>query len=159
MCITFSSVTYAITRTNAHILNGHLHPVHHDRNTFQPPAENGSPDYAPWFVHPLEGSDNISVFHDDLWRPDRVSLLPRSVRRRPFPGFLYLSDFYRRHELQTRIGLTYGVASLSGAFLGLLAAAIEKMSGIGGLKGHKMDLSARRRLHCPLWRLRTMHSA
>ena len=55
-----------------------------------------------------------------------------------FPGFvLYLSDFYRRHELQTRIGLIFGAASLSGAFSGLLAAAIVKMNGIGGLKGYK----------------------
>ena len=55
-----------------------------------------------------------------------------------FPGFvLYLSDFYQRHELQKRIGLIYGAASLSGAFSGLLAAAIEKMNGIGGLKGYK----------------------
>ena len=55
-----------------------------------------------------------------------------------FPGFiLYLSTFYRRHELQRRVGLIYGAASVSGAFSGLLAAAIEKMNGIGGLKGYK----------------------
>lgn len=53
-----------------------------------------------------------------------------------FPGFvLYLSDFYRRDEIQSRIGLLYGAASIAGAFSGLLAAAIEKMDGIAGLAG------------------------
>lgn len=53
-----------------------------------------------------------------------------------FPGFvLYLSDFYRRTELQTRIGWIYGAASVSGAFSGLLAAAIEKLDGTGNLAG------------------------
>jgi MFS family permease len=53
-----------------------------------------------------------------------------------FPGFvLYLSDFYRRHELQTRIGLIYGAASVSGAFSGLLAAAIHSLNGKANLKG------------------------
>ncbi|KAL7911703.1 MFS general substrate transporter [Trichoderma velutinum] len=53
-----------------------------------------------------------------------------------FPGIvLYLSSFYRRHELQMRIGLFYGGAALSGAFSGLLAAGIVNMHGIGGLKG------------------------
>ena len=53
-----------------------------------------------------------------------------------FPGFvLYLSDFYRRHELQTRIGLIYGAASVSGAFSGLLAAAINSLNGKANLKG------------------------
>ena len=55
-----------------------------------------------------------------------------------FPGFvLYLSDFYRRSELQRRIGWIYGAASVSGAFSGLLAAAIEKLDGTGGLAGWK----------------------
>lgn len=53
-----------------------------------------------------------------------------------FPGFvLYLSDFYRRNELQTRIGLIYGAASVSGAFSGLLAAAIQSLNGKANLKG------------------------
>src|ERR1700761_6803924 len=53
-----------------------------------------------------------------------------------FPGFvLYLSEFYRRDEIQSRIGLLYGAASIAGAFGGLLAAAIEKMDGIAGLEG------------------------
>ncbi|GIK06146.1 hypothetical protein Aspvir_001789 [Aspergillus viridinutans] len=53
-----------------------------------------------------------------------------------FPGIvLLLSNFYRRHELQVRIALFFSAASLSGAFSGLLAAAIQQMSGIRGMKG------------------------
>lgn len=53
-----------------------------------------------------------------------------------FPGLvLYLSSFYRRRELQTRISLFFSAASLSGAFSGLLAAAIINMNGKGGQAG------------------------
>ncbi|KAL4909517.1 hypothetical protein BDW74DRAFT_165932 [Aspergillus multicolor] len=53
-----------------------------------------------------------------------------------FPGIvLYLSGFYRRNELQVRIALFFSAASLSGAFSGLLAAAIQQMDGIRGLRG------------------------
>ncbi|GAA5966519.1 hypothetical protein JCM8115_002703 [Rhodotorula mucilaginosa] len=53
-----------------------------------------------------------------------------------FPGtVLYLSMFYRRHELQTRISLFFSAASLAGAFSGLLAAAIVKLDGKGGQEG------------------------
>jgi MFS family permease len=52
------------------------------------------------------------------------------------PGIiLYLSTIYKRHELQLRVGIFYASASLSGAFGGLLATAITKMEGIGGLAG------------------------
>lgn len=53
-----------------------------------------------------------------------------------FPGIvLYLSGFYLRHELQVRIALFFSAASLSGAFSGLLAAAIQQMDGVRGLRG------------------------
>lgn len=53
-----------------------------------------------------------------------------------FPGFvIYLSFFYKRQEMQKRIGCIYGAASLSGAFSGLLAAAIVKLNGVGGIAG------------------------
>lgn len=53
-----------------------------------------------------------------------------------FPGFvLFLSDFYRRDEIQKRVGLIYGAASVSGAFSGLLSAAFQKMEGLGHLHG------------------------
>ncbi|TFK55686.1 MFS general substrate transporter [Heliocybe sulcata] len=52
------------------------------------------------------------------------------------PGMvLYLSTIYRRQELQLRISIFYAAVSLSGAFGGLLATAIVKMDGIGGLAG------------------------
>ncbi|PFH53311.1 hypothetical protein AMATHDRAFT_137753 [Amanita thiersii Skay4041] len=53
-----------------------------------------------------------------------------------FPGIvLYLSGFYTREELSLRIALFFSSASLSGAFSGLLAAAIQNMDGIGGKAG------------------------
>lgn len=53
-----------------------------------------------------------------------------------FPGLvLYLSMFYRRRELQTRISAFFAAASLSGAFSGLLAAAIVNLDGKGGQEG------------------------
>ncbi|GAA6009332.1 hypothetical protein JCM10207_004353 [Rhodosporidiobolus poonsookiae] len=49
-----------------------------------------------------------------------------------FPGLvLYLSMFYRRRELQTRISMFFSAASLSGAFSGLLAAGIINLDGHG----------------------------
>ncbi|KAH0587588.1 hypothetical protein H2248_006363 [Termitomyces sp. 'cryptogamus'] len=44
---------------------------------------------------------------------------------------------YRREEFQLRVGIFYASASLSGAFGGLLATAIIKMEGVGGLAGWK----------------------
>ncbi|KLO13815.1 MFS general substrate transporter [Schizopora paradoxa] len=53
-----------------------------------------------------------------------------------FPGIvLYLSGFYTRKELSLRIALFFSAASLSGAFSGLLAAAIENMDGLRGRPG------------------------
>ncbi|MBW0479250.1 hypothetical protein O181_018965 [Austropuccinia psidii MF-1] len=53
-----------------------------------------------------------------------------------FPGIiLYLSSCYPRRELQTRIALFYSIASLSGAFSGLLAYGIVRLDGRGGLSG------------------------
>lgn len=53
-----------------------------------------------------------------------------------FPGIvLYLSSFYRSHELQVRIGLFFSAAAMSSAFSGLLAAAIQQMNGIAGMRG------------------------
>ncbi|KAF8626636.1 hypothetical protein AX15_004776 [Amanita polypyramis BW_CC] len=47
----------------------------------------------------------------------------------------YLTFWYPRYKLQTRIGFFYGSASLAGAFSGLLAYGISFMSGTGGLLG------------------------
>ncbi|KAI6005654.1 major facilitator superfamily domain-containing protein [Pisolithus albus] len=53
-----------------------------------------------------------------------------------FPGLvLYLSSFYPRERLQIRITAFFASTSLTGAFSGLLAAAITKMDGVGGKPG------------------------
>ncbi|KAF9523178.1 MFS general substrate transporter [Crepidotus variabilis] len=53
-----------------------------------------------------------------------------------FPGVVYyLTLWYPRHQLQLRIGLFFGAASLAGAFSGLLAYGISFMSGKAGLLG------------------------
>lgn len=58
-----------------------------------------------------------------------------------FPGIiLYLSSFYRRKQLSFRIAMFWSAASLSGAFSGLLAAAISKMDGVGGMRGWRWIL-------------------
>lgn len=52
------------------------------------------------------------------------------------PGIaVYLTLFYKPRELQLRQALFFTGASLSGAFSGLLAAAISNMDGICGLRG------------------------
>jgi len=53
-----------------------------------------------------------------------------------FPGATYLLTlWYLRFEVQRRMAVFYVAASLSGAFSGLLAFAIEKMKGIRGMDG------------------------
>jgi MFS family permease len=55
-----------------------------------------------------------------------------------FPVATYLlTIWYQRYEIQRRMSIFYAAASLSGAFSGLLAYAIEKMNGISGLGGWK----------------------
>lgn len=52
------------------------------------------------------------------------------------PGIaVYLTFFYKPRELQLRQALFFTGAALSGAFSGLLAAAIGKMDGMRGLHG------------------------
>ncbi|KAJ4297385.1 hypothetical protein N0V88_004304 [Collariella sp. IMI 366227] len=53
-----------------------------------------------------------------------------------FPGVnYYLSCWYRRSEFGLRAAIFFSAAALSGSFGGLLAAAIENMDGIAGIKG------------------------
>lgn len=53
-----------------------------------------------------------------------------------YPGAIYLYTFwYMPKELATRIAYFYCTGALSGAFSGLLAAAIAQMDGIGGYAG------------------------
>ncbi|KAI7424622.1 MFS general substrate transporter [Hortaea werneckii] len=53
-----------------------------------------------------------------------------------FPGAVYLTSFwYMPRDLAARISWFYCFSALSGAFLGLLAAAIAQMDGVGGYEG------------------------
>ncbi|KAJ6782851.1 hypothetical protein PWT90_02850 [Aphanocladium album] len=53
-----------------------------------------------------------------------------------FPGVAYyLTMWYCRHEIQLRQAMFFSAASVAGAFSGLLAFAISKMHGVGGLEG------------------------
>ncbi|KAK7970611.1 hypothetical protein PG996_000960 [Apiospora saccharicola] len=53
-----------------------------------------------------------------------------------FPGVnYYLSCWYKRSEFGVRAAIFFSAAAISGSFGGLLAAAIEKMDGIGGREG------------------------
>ncbi|KAK0243694.1 major facilitator superfamily domain-containing protein [Armillaria nabsnona] len=53
-----------------------------------------------------------------------------------FPGLvLYLTHFYPRAKMTTRISAFFASASLSGAFSGILAYGIIRMDGVGGRSG------------------------
>ncbi|KAJ4481244.1 major facilitator superfamily domain-containing protein [Lentinula aciculospora] len=53
-----------------------------------------------------------------------------------FPGLvLYLSYFYPRYKMNTRVTLFFSSASLSGAFSGILAYGIIQMDGVGSRPG------------------------
>lgn len=66
------------------------------------------------------------------------SALPFNLYNRAgfFPGAVYLCSFwYMPKHLATRLAVFYCASALSGAFSGLLAAGIAKMSGVGGYEG------------------------
>ncbi|KAG2413099.1 hypothetical protein HFD88_010658 [Aspergillus terreus] len=53
-----------------------------------------------------------------------------------FPGAIYLCSYwYMPKDLALRISYFYCASALSGAFSGLLAAAIARMDGVGGVEG------------------------
>ncbi|RDW22808.1 major facilitator superfamily domain-containing protein [Yarrowia lipolytica] len=53
-----------------------------------------------------------------------------------FPGVsYYLTLWYCRRDIQFRTAMFFSAASVAGAFSGLLAFAIAKMDGVGGLEG------------------------
>ncbi|KAH9476723.1 putative transporter [Psilocybe cubensis] len=71
----------------------------------------------------------VSSFHDLIAARFFLGLVEGPM----FPGIvLYLSGFYTRAELSYRIAFFFSAASLSSAFSGLLAAAIDNMQGLGG---------------------------
>lgn len=58
-----------------------------------------------------------------------------------FPGVNYLlSSWYKREEFGRRSAIFFSAATTSGAFGGLLAAAISKMNGVGGIEGWRWIL-------------------
>jgi MFS family permease len=61
----------------------------------------------------------------------------------PAASFL-LTLFYKRYEVLTRLAIFYSAASLSGAFGGLFAFALEKMDGLGGLEGWRWCVDLQR---------------
>ncbi|KAG6911530.1 hypothetical protein DXG01_011832 [Tephrocybe rancida] len=53
-----------------------------------------------------------------------------------YPGIVYyISSWYKRSEMGTRIAIFFSSATVAGAFSGLLAVAIVKMDGIGNRPG------------------------
>jgi len=53
-----------------------------------------------------------------------------------FPGIVfYLSCWYKRSELGSRVAVIFSAATIAGAFSGFLAVAIHNMDGIGGRPG------------------------
>lgn len=62
--------------------------------------------------------------------------LTRDYRAGFFPGAVYLCTlWYMPKDLSLRLACFYCISALSGAFSGLLAAAIAKMDGVGGYEG------------------------
>jgi len=81
----------------------------------------------------LEFSSELSSFA--LFYP--ISKILIIVNRAGFfPGAIYLCSYwYMPKDLALRISYFYCASALSGAFSGLLAAAIALMDGVGGLEG------------------------
>ncbi len=66
-----------------------------------------------------------------------------------FPGVvLYLTHFYPRAKITTRVSAFFASASLSGAFSGILAYGIIRMDGVGGRAGG--DGYSYSKVHSPL---------
>ncbi|KXS21263.1 MFS general substrate transporter [Gonapodya prolifera JEL478] len=59
-----------------------------------------------------------------------------------FPGFIYYYSFwYKQQEQATRVAIFFSMASIAGAFSGLLASAISFLNNKGGLEGWR-DLTS-----------------
>ncbi|KAH9918200.1 MFS general substrate transporter [Epithele typhae] len=96
--------------------------------------------YVSYILVELPSNWVLKRFKPSRWLPFLVlvwgSVTTLSGLGGLLPGImLYLSTLYKPHELQQRVGIFYASASLSGAFGGLLATAIIKMDGVGGLAG------------------------
>ncbi|VBB78581.1 Putative Permease of the major facilitator superfamily [Podospora comata] len=77
-----------------------------------------------------------------------------------FPGVAYyLTNWYKREEMQLRQAMFFSAASIAGAFSGLLAFAIGKMDGVGGLHGWQWIFILEARGTITLWWPRPMISS
>lgn len=82
--------------------------------------------------------DSSSVSSSKLLPNIRCQVLVANTSHRAgfLPGaILIISNWYLPHETQTRIAILYTSAATGGAFSGLLAFAIAKMDGVGGVEG------------------------
>ncbi|EPQ32440.1 uncharacterized protein PFL1_00636 [Pseudozyma flocculosa PF-1] len=114
--------------------------------------------YVPYILFEIPSNLVLKKIGPSIWIPSLlvawglVSTLQGIVHdktglyiNRAFLGFteagvlpalaLYLTFFYKPHELNLRQALYFSGASLSGTFGGLLATAISQMAGVGGRSG------------------------
>lgn len=59
-----------------------------------------------------------------------------------FPGVsFFLTQWYRRYEINFRIAMFFSAATAAGAFGGLLARLINEMDGVAGYEGWRWWVS------------------
>ncbi|KII88410.1 hypothetical protein PLICRDRAFT_54249 [Plicaturopsis crispa FD-325 SS-3] len=87
--------------------------------------------YIPYIVAELPSNLLLRAVGPDLMLPSMVTLWGLVTTMQ----VLYLSFFYPRSRLNVRVSTFFASASLSGAFSGLLAAAIMNMNGMAGKAG------------------------
>lgn len=85
---------------------------------------------------PLEGGGAPERPLDSTHSTRPLSAKAEYHRAGFFPAATYLaSAYYLPRELSVRVGAFYCTGAISGAFSGLLAAAITQMDGVGGYEG------------------------
>jgi MFS family permease len=58
-----------------------------------------------------------------------------------FPGVsFFLTQWYRRYEINFRIAMFFSAATAAGAFGGLLARLINEMDGVSGYEGWRWSV-------------------
>ncbi|KAJ3518893.1 hypothetical protein NMY22_g13452 [Coprinellus aureogranulatus] len=89
--------------------------------------------HCPLGAHPhLDNQDFYGIRQDLL----ATRILLGAAEAGFYPGVVYyLSLWYPRYKLQTRVAAFFGAASMAGAFSGLLAYGIGHMHGLRGLGG------------------------
>ncbi|PWN49746.1 MFS general substrate transporter [Violaceomyces palustris] len=135
-----------------------MHKLTPDTPTRRSPAPTKKVLYVPYIIFEIPSNLLIKKVGPARWIPGLVtvwgivSTLQGIVTTktglyivRAFLGFaeagilpgiaLYLTFFYKPHEIHLRQALYFSGSSLSGAFSGLLSTAIGKMDGLAGLRG------------------------